>query len=146
MSYIHIYVHFVWSTKRRAHFLTDDIRPLVFQHIRQNAKEKNIYIDHINGYTDHVHCLVSLNEDLSISQIARLLKGESSHWINSNSLTKDPFAWQNKYFAIGVGDEKLDTVRRYIANQEDHHKQVNYQREYELLIKRYGFDSLKNDD
>ena len=82
MSYIKVYVHYVWSTKDRYPFLNDSIRPQLFAHIRENAKKKNIYIDFINGYTDHVHVLVSLNDDLSIGKIAQLIKGESSHWIN----------------------------------------------------------------
>ncbi len=65
MSYIKVYVHYVWSTKDRYPFLNDSIRDQLFAHIRENAK-KNIYIDCINGYTDHVHILVSLNDDLSI--------------------------------------------------------------------------------
>ena len=54
MSYINVYVHFIWSTKNREPFLTDDIREDVFNHIRENAHEKNIYIDFINGYVEHV--------------------------------------------------------------------------------------------
>ncbi len=106
MSYIKIYVHFIWSTKNRYPFLSDEIRGLVFSHIRENARNKNIYIDFLNGYKDHVHCLVSLNDDLSIGKIAQLIKGESSHWINKNNLTKTKFEWQDEYMAIGIGDDK----------------------------------------
>ena len=82
MSFIKIYVHYVWSTKNRQALLVDNIRYDVFSHIRENARNKNIFIDFINGYKDHVHCLISLNDDLSIGKIAQLIKGESSHWIN----------------------------------------------------------------
>jgi len=87
MSYIKVYVHYVWSTKNRMPYLNENIRTQVFRHIRENAKLKNIYIDFINGYTEHVHCLVSMNEDLSIGKIAQLIKGESSFWVNKNRLT-----------------------------------------------------------
>ena len=87
MSFIKVYVHFVWSTKNRQALLKKEIRKQIFDHIRENAKIKNIYIDFINGYTDYVHCLVSLNDDLSIGKIAQLIKGESSYWININKLT-----------------------------------------------------------
>ena len=143
MSYIKVYVHYVWSTKNRISYLTDNIRNDVFNHIRENAKSKNIYIDFINGYTDHVHCLVSLNDDLSIGKIANLLKGESSFWINKNKLTSKKFAWQDEYLAIGIGDDKLGVVRGYIANQEEHHKKTTFTQEYEKFIKRYGFDIVK---
>jgi putative transposase len=143
MSYIKVYVHYVWSTKNRIPYLTDTIRRDVFKHIRENAKTKNIYIDFINGYSDHVHCLVSLNDDLSIGKIAQLIKGESSFWINQNNLTSQKFAWQDEYLAIGIGDDKLTTVKNYIANQEDHHKNNTFANEYEKFIKRYGFEIVK---
>ncbi len=140
MSYIRVYVHYIWSTKNRMPLLTKEIRDKVFQHIRENAKKKNIFLDHINGYVDHVHCLISMNAELSIQEVARLLKGESSHWVNKNKITKTEFAWQDEYMAVGVGDDKLDIVRKYIANQETHHKKISFQEEYQKFIKRYGFD------
>ena len=144
MSYIKIYVHFVWSTKNREPLLTEDIRHRVFEHIRENAERKNIYIDFIGGYTDHLHCLVSLNDTLSIGKIAQLLKGESSHWINRNKLTKTRFAWQDEYFAVGVGDDKLQIVRDYIANQERHHAKITFAQEHNQFVNRYGFEIIKN--
>ncbi len=143
MSFIKVYVHYVWATKSRHDLLTNDIRTDVFKHIKENAKEKNIYIDFINGCKDHVHCLVSLNDDLSIGKIAQLIKGESSFWINKNNLTKKKFAWQDEYIAIGVCDDKIDIVRSYIANQEEHHKKKTFIQEYEQFIKRYGFKIIK---
>jgi REP element-mobilizing transposase RayT len=143
MSYIKVYVHFVWSTKDRYPFLNDSIRNQLFAHIRENAKKKNIYIDFINGYTDHVHILVSLNDDLSIGKIAQLIKGESSHWINQMQLTVGKFEWQDEYLAIGVGDDKLDIVRNYIAKQPEHHKKVLSAEEYNKFIERFGFDIVR---
>ncbi|WP_430810990.1 MULTISPECIES: IS200/IS605 family transposase [unclassified Carboxylicivirga] len=143
MSFISVYVHYVWATKNRIPFLTDEIRKDVFSHIRNNAESKNIFIDFINGYMDHVHCLVSLNDNLSIGKIAQLLKGESSFWINQRKLTATKFAWQDEYFAIGVGDDSLNTVRKYIANQEEHHKKLTFAQEYEKFIERYGFNIIK---
>lgn len=140
MSFIKVYVHYVWSTKDRRPTLTDDIRKTVFAHIKENAAKKNIFIDFINGYKDHVHCLVSLNDDLSIGKIAQLIKGESSFWINSKKLISGRFEWQNEYIAVAVNDEKIDVVRNYIANQEDHHKKKSFIDEYNQFIKRYNFE------
>jgi len=143
MSFIKVYVHYVWSTKNRVPFLVNAIRFEVFKHIRENARKKNIFIDFLNGYTDHVHCLISLNDDLSIGKIAQLIKGESSHWINSNNLTKEKFEWQDEYLAVGVGDDKIDIVRKYIERQEAHHEKKSFQQEYDKFIERYGFDIVK---
>ncbi len=143
MSFIKVYVHYVWSTKNRQALLTDNIRYDVFSHIRENARNKNIFIDFINGYKDHIHCLVSLNDELSIGKIAQLIKGESSHWINQNKLTKEKFSWQDEYLAVAVCDEKVNIVRDYIKSQEEHHKKITFSKEYEQFIKRYGFDIIK---
>jgi len=124
-------------------YLNENIRTQVFRHIRENAKLKNIYIDFINGYTEHVHCLVSMNEDLSIGKIAQLIKGESSFWVNKNRLTMQKFAWQDEYLAIGVDVNKLSIVRNYIANQVEHHQKITFSEEYEKFIERYGFNILK---
>ncbi len=145
MSFINVNVHFVWSTKNRIPFLTKNIRYKVFEHIKQNAKKKNIHIDFINGYTDHVHCLISLNDDLSIGKIAQLIKGESSFWINKNNLTTSKFSWQNEYLAIGVCDDKIQTVRDYIANQEEHHSKITFTHEFDQYIQKHGFNIIKKD-
>ena len=88
MGYIKIWVHLVWSTKNRQPILTADIRKKVFDHIRENATDKDIYIDFINGYNEHVHCLISLGSGENIDKILMLLKGESSHWINKNKILR----------------------------------------------------------
>ena len=144
MSFIKVYVHYVWSTKNHLPQLVSDIRFEVFNHILENARSKNIFIDVINGYTDHVHCLITLNDDLSIGKIAQLIKGESSHWINLNKLTRIKFEWQDEYLAVGVNDEKIKIVRNYIINQEEHHKKITFQQEYEKFIERYGFNIIKH--
>ena len=71
-------------------------------------------------------CLISLNDDLSIGKIAQLIKGESLHWINQNKLIKLKFEWQDEYLAIGIGDDKIEMIRQYIANQGEHHKKINF--------------------
>jgi len=68
MPYVKVWIHLVWSTKNRLPFLTDEIRPTVFQHMRENAKAKKIFIDFINGYREHVHCLISLGVDQTIAE------------------------------------------------------------------------------
>jgi REP element-mobilizing transposase RayT len=60
MPYVKVWIHLVWTTKKRKPFLVDEIRTRVFEHIRENAKAKGIHLDHINGFREHVHCLISL--------------------------------------------------------------------------------------
>ncbi len=72
-----------------------------------------------------------------------LIKGESSFWINKNQLTKERFEWQDEYFAVSVSESKIDAVRNYIKNQEEHHNKKSFQEEYDAFILRYGFEKIK---
>lgn len=144
MPFVKVWLHFVWSTKDRHPFLTDEIRLRVFDHIRQNAREKGIHIDFINGWLEHVHCLISLGTDQTLEKIMQLIKGESSFWINQNKLTKTKFAWQEEYFVVSVNESTLPNVRKYISNQEEHHKMISFDDEFETFLKRAGFQSFKD--
>ena len=139
MAYIKIYIHLVWSTKNREPYLRKKIRYDLFDHIRENAKTKNIHIDCINGYTDHVHCLVSLKPDQTIAKIMQLIKGESSFWLNREYFKKTKFEWQEEYFAVSVGESRIKRVRDYIKNQEEHHKKKTFMDEYNEFIEKYNF-------
>lgn len=139
MPWIKVWIHFVWSTHNHSKSLTDEIRAKVFQHILENARGKGIYIDTINGYVDHVHCLISLGSDQTLEKIMQLIKGESSFWINKNNLMKGKFAWQDEYFAVSVNPAGLDSVRRYIANQETHHRNISFKSEFDDFLDRAGF-------
>ncbi|OMQ10060.1 IS200/IS605 family transposase [[Flexibacter] sp. ATCC 35103] len=140
MAFIKVYIHSVWSTKNRFHFLDSiALRQKVWKHIKENAKEKGIYVDFINGYSDHCHCIISLGADQNIQKIIQLIKGESSFWINKNKLTKEKFEWQDEYFAVSVSESLIDKVRDYIKNQEIHHKKKTFQEEYDEIISKFGF-------
>jgi REP element-mobilizing transposase RayT len=142
MPFIKAWVHYVWATKNREPVLTDSIRHILFSHIRANAKEKGIYIDRINGYIEHVHCLVSLSSNQTIEKVAQLLKGESSFWFNHQSgISPTPLYWQNDYFAVSVSESGVDKVRAYIDNQEEHHKKKTFAQEYDEFISKYGFEN-----
>jgi putative transposase len=143
MPFIKIYIHAIWSTYKHQPFLKKEIKSQVFDHICENAKNKGIFIDHINGCIDHVHTLISLEQDQNIATIMQLLKGESSFWINKQKLTNTKFAWQEEYIAVSIGYSQLDMVRKYIQNQEQHHKIKTFQQEYNEFIEKYGFEIIK---
>jgi REP element-mobilizing transposase RayT len=134
MPFVKVYIHFVWSTKNRKPFLgSKEIRQKLWQHIRDNAQEKGIFIDFINGYSDHCHCLVSLGVDQTIQKTMQLIKGESSFWINRNGeflrfLNGSKFEWQDEYFAVSVSESSIDRVRNYIKNQEVHHSKKHFRK------------------
>jgi putative transposase len=144
MSYLKVWIHLVWSTKNREPLLSKEIRSILFPHIRKNAQQKGIWIDFINGHTDHIHVLISLNKEQSIGGIVQLIKGESSFWINQQKLTRERFRWQDQYFAVSVSESGIAKVRDYIKNQEEHHKKKTFQQEYEEFMQKYGFKIISS--
>jgi putative transposase len=139
MAYVKNWLHCVWGTKDRIPFLTGKMKFELIEHIRTNAREKNIYIDFIGGYKEHIHCLISLNPDQTLSKVIQLIKGESSFWLNRNKLSGQKFEWAVEYFAVSVSESDLPKIRQYIANQEKHHKTQTWEEEYNELLQRYGF-------
>jgi putative transposase len=104
---------------------------------------KKIYIDFINGHSEHIHCLLSLNPDQSLSKVIQLIKGEASFWINKNALSKQRFEWAEEYFAISVSESHLPRVREYIRNQERHHKEKTWEEEYDEFLEHSGFNTFR---
>ncbi|TLV00297.1 IS200/IS605 family transposase [Dyadobacter luticola] len=144
MSWTSIWVHMVFSTKYRTPFLNDSIRKRVFYHMKENAEKKDIWLDVVNGYHDHAHCLFVLGRDQTLANVARLIKGESSCWINQNKLTREKFSWQDDYWAVGVSETHIARVRQYILNQEAHHRKKTFEEEIDRFNKKYGWQQLKD--
>jgi hypothetical protein len=82
--------------------------------------------------------LVSLGTNQTIAQVAQLIKGESSFWINKNEMTQEKFSWQTEYWAVSVSESIIPKVRRYIWNQEQHHTKKTYEEEIKEFMDKYG--------
>ena len=144
MSWVRIWVHLVFSTKHRYPYLNNQpLREKVFSHILENAESKSIWIDSVNGYSDHAHCLISLGREQTISNVAKLIKGESSFWINKEKLTASKFMWQDDYWAVGVSESHVKSVRNYIAGQEKHHSKVTFTDEVSDFMGKHGWVYVK---
>lgn len=139
MSYVKIWLHFVWATKNRQPLISKILRDKLITHINENAKAKDIYIDTINVDKDHIHLLVSLGSSQTVAQVAHLIKGESSHWVNKQKLINDKFDWQDEYFVVSVSESSVKRVRAYIKNQEKHHRYKSFTEEYNEFLAKYGF-------
>jgi REP element-mobilizing transposase RayT len=140
MSFVKIYVHAVWATKARLPLLDSPQKRLqAWEHILQNGRQKDLFIDCVNGHGEHCHCLISLSADKSIREVIQLIKGESSHWINKNGLSVGKFEWQDEYFAVSVSESVIGKVRDHIKNQEEHHRHKAFQEEYDTFLRKHGF-------
>ncbi len=137
-TYHKIWMHFVWSTKKRERIITKDLKHRLIYHFKKYGEENDFYIDTTNGDMEHVHLLTGLKPTKAPSDIANLIKGESSHWINSNNFIRSKFAWQGGFSVFSISESQVDKVRRYIRNQEDRHRKKSYREELNNLLKHHG--------
>ena len=142
MSYVKIMIHLIWSTKNREAVIQTDLKDALLHHIKENSIQKGIFIDTMNCVSDHIYLLISWGSEQSISKVAQLLKGESSHWLNEQHVLKNKFEWQNDYFAISVSESIIEIVREYIRNQEEHHRIKSFAEEYDEFMNKYGFKTI----
>ena len=136
--YSRCWVHLIWGTLNREKMLNKDAAARVSRYRHEYAETKSLYmkINYVNA--DHVHTLVDLPTGLSIEEVAQLLKGSSSHWINGNDLITGKFAWGGGYGAFSVSESNVDQVAAYISGQEQHHRVRTFAQEFEEFIHRHG--------
>ncbi len=121
MAFTRIYIHLVFATKNRYPFLDTVNRKVVLTHIRAHAKDKGIYIHSLNGFEDHIHLLIRLEPSQDIASIAKIIKGESAHWVNEKKLFTKIFSWATGYYAASVEGEDMVRINSYIQSQEARH-------------------------
>ena len=143
MPFTKVYIHYIWSTKKREPLITPELKPLLLKHIKENSLKKDIFITAINCVSDHIHLLVSLSKEQTIAKTAMLIKGESSFWINKQNLTKFKFEWQAEYIALSVQYNSIQQVVAYIGNQEEHHKKKSFTTEYNEFLNEIENGSAK---
>jgi len=137
-SHVKILVHLIWGTHQHARVLNPEIRKSMFSHLVEHFEEEKLEIEKMNIQPEHIHILLILPADKSIAKIAKSMKGESSRWINENGLVHGKFRWQRGYGAFSVSASQLEIVKKYIKNQESHHKRQTFQEEYNEWARKYG--------
>lgn len=137
-SYSRCWIHLIWGTLDREKSLNETAAARVSRYLTEYAESKTVYmkINYVNA--DHVRALVDLPTSLSIEELIQLLKGSSSHWINSNNIIPGKFAWGRGYGAFSVSESNLDQVARYIAQQKEHHRLRTFREELKEFIQRHG--------
>ena len=135
-----LYTHLVFAVKYRERLLKKEIRADVFSYISgiiTNRKHKSIII---NGVSDHIHILIGLNPNDKISDLVATIKRSSSTHINQQNWFRGKFRWQDGYGAFSYSRSQLANVYRYIENQETHHKENSFRREYGNLLKQFKIE------
>ena len=92
------------------------------------------------GVADHVHLPASIHKEMALSPLLRDVKALSSGWVHDTFSGVAEFAWQTGYAAFSVSQSNIEAVRKYIANQEEHHRRMTFKEELIALLKRHGVE------
>lgn len=141
-TYSQIHIQAVFAVNGRDCLLHKEWRDEVFRYmagiIAINGHKPLI----INGVTDHVHLFFGLNPALSIADLMRDVKSNSSNFINKKGWVRGKFAWQAGYGAFSYGRSQVEDVYRYIQNQEEHHRKRSFKEEYLEMLRKFEVEYI----
>ena len=135
-----ILIHVIFSTKQRFKLLHKNWRDDLFAYMGGIAKEHKSTLLKSGGVEDHVHLLLKIHPSFAISDTIKLVKGNSSKWINESKKIAARFEWQRGYGAFSVSESISNTVKRYIENQQEHHRQKSFEDEYFAFLKKHNIE------
>ena len=140
-SFAQIYLHIVFSTKSRQRFLiADQLREQLHAYIVGICKCQDSPALVVGGTEDHIHLLCCLDRQKTVANLIRDVKSGSSKWIKQQNKNLHDFEWQAGYGAFSISPSHLETLKRYIANQMEHHHKESFQDELRRLFQKYNVD------
>ena len=136
-----ILVHTVFSTKDRRPFLRDKpLRDELHRYLGGILTNLECQPIIVGGVEDHVHLLCALSRTCDAAAMVKEVKRGSSLWLKTKSPDLADFAWQNGYGIFSIGFSQIESVREYIAGQEEHHRKISFQNEFRQLLRRYEIE------
>src|SRR5258707_13118871 len=133
-------INLFFSTKTREPFITRAMETELHRYLPTIFRELKSPSLCIDGTADHVHVLFSLARVITIADLLEEIKTESSKWIKTKGPEFRNFHWQKGYGAFSIGKSNVETLKRYIRGQKQHHRRVTFQDEYREFLKSYGID------
>ena len=135
-----VYIHLVFSTKNRQPFLRDlDTRTRLHAQLGRISKTLGCSPILTGGFEDHVHMLARFGRTITQAEWVKELKRVSNLWLKDKHSLSD-FQWQGGYADFSVSESNLEQVKRYIANQEEHHRRISFQDELRMLLQRHEIE------
>ncbi len=130
--------HVVFSTKDRETLIGADLRPELYKYIGGIIRGERGTLLEIGGMADHIHVVARFRADVSVAEMARLIKCNSSKWANERPDRRFRFEWQSGYGAFTVSESQLESVRHYVQGQEDHHQKRTFKEEFVAMLTKHG--------
>jgi REP element-mobilizing transposase RayT len=132
-------VHLIFSTKHREPFLRDiALRKRLHAYMAGILQDIQCESILVNGVEDHVHVLCNLSRTLALAKMVEELKKSSSKWMKEQGSSFKDFYWQSGYGVFSVSQSNAESVKNYIAMQEEHHQTVTFQEEYRSFCRKHG--------
>ena len=136
-TYTQIHIQCVFAVKFRQAAIRFEWKERLQQYITGIVQKNGHKMIAINSMPDHLHLFFGFRPDQSLSDLMRMVKGDSSEWINNQKLTLSTFRWQDGYGAFSYSRSQIKTVAEYIANQEEHHRKKAFLDEYQDQLKNF---------
>jgi REP-associated tyrosine transposase len=133
-----VYLHIVFSTRRRENILTKELHTEFARYATPISRDCKARLITAGGMPDHVHLLIDLGRETSVSTVSREIKAKSSAWLRKK--TGKTFGWQSGYGVFSVSPGHLPNVVRYIENQEEHHRTRTFKEEFENMLRATGIE------
>jgi len=130
----------IFSTKNRLKLIADDWRPELFSYMGGAVHEHKASLLEAGGIEDHVHLLVRIHPSFAIADTVRLIKANSSRWINEERKIEGKFEWQKGYGVFSVSQSGRDALSQYIRNQRKHHTKQTFEDEYFRTLELHGVE------
>ena len=135
-----ILLHITYSTKHRDAMIPEAVEPELYAYIGGICRRMGCPLLAIGGTSNHVHLMVSLSKTVSLAELMMNIKRDSSKLVKEKDPAASGFTWQKGYFTFSIGESGADGLRKYIANQKEHHATVSFQDEIRLLLQKYGME------
>lgn len=139
-TFTNLLYHIVFSTKQRKPLISVELRPELYKYISGIIRAEGGKLLEIGGVSDHVHIVTKLKATHAIAHVVQLIKANSSKWINERPDRPHAFAWQTGYAAFSVSESQVESVRKYVRNQETHHKRRSFQDELLALLRKHKIE------
>lgn len=137
-TYLSLRVHLVWATKNRRPWLDPEWRPRLYASIAAVVARRNGELLCAGGTRDHIHLYLEPPSTLALSELVNTIKTTTSKWIHDTFSHRREFRWQHGYGAFSVTPFQDEYIRDYIRNQEAHHRDQRFTKEYASLLERHG--------
>jgi putative transposase len=143
-TYTQIYIHIVFAVKGRDDLISVKWKEELYKYITGIITNEGQKLLAINGMPDHIHILIGLKPSVSLSDVVRDIKANSSRFINDQKWIAGKFEWQNGFGAFSYSHSQLTNVINYIQNQEEHHRTKTFREEYIEFLKLFNIE-FKNE-